>query len=254
MDNKKFADLVIERRKKLNLTQKDLALKLNVTDKAISKWERGKSLPDISLLSKLAEVLEISLLELMNEDSTFNEELSQNKEESLSSLNDLNIKPKHNKKYRIIRSVAAILGMVLFVFILIELTKKPKEVFNEPIEGMLVSAGFYAFEGHDGVDIVNQDIINGNSTELYSIAKGIISDFGMSQHDGYFIKIDYEEFQVIFSHLDSLDGISKRIVEKGELITQTGKNSSGNNTGPHIEMQVISNDVIVDPIEFLNYE
>jgi len=254
MDNKKFADLVIERRKKLNLTQKELALKLNVTDKAISKWERGKSLPDISLLSKLAEVLEISLLELMNEDNAFVEELKQKNENTSNSLSDLNIETKHHQKYKIIRSVVAILGIALFVFILVEFTKKPKEVFNEPIDGMLVSAGFYAFEGHDGVDIVNQDILNGNSTELYSIAKGIISDFGMSEHDGYFVEIEYDEFQVIFSHLDSLDGISKRIVEKGELITLTGRNSSGNNTGPHIEMQVISNDVIVDPIEFLNYE
>jgi len=115
MDNKKFADLVIERRKKLNLTQKELALKLNVTDKAISKWERGKSLPDISLLSKLAEVLEISLLELMNEDNAFVEELKQKNENTSNSLSDLNIETKHHQKYKIIRSVVAILGIALFV-------------------------------------------------------------------------------------------------------------------------------------------
>ena len=48
------------------MTQAQLAQKLNVTDKAVSKWERGVGFPDIKLLEPLADVLDISLLELMN--------------------------------------------------------------------------------------------------------------------------------------------------------------------------------------------
>ena len=53
-------------RKEKNLTQKELAQSLDVTDKAISKWERGLSCPDISLLIPLAKVLDVSTSELLN--------------------------------------------------------------------------------------------------------------------------------------------------------------------------------------------
>ena len=45
MDNEKFGKLISEARKEKNLTQKEVAKLLNVTDKAVSKWERGKSYP-----------------------------------------------------------------------------------------------------------------------------------------------------------------------------------------------------------------
>lgn len=47
------------------MTQKELADKLNITDKAVSKWERGLSFPDISILIPLAEILNISLYDLL---------------------------------------------------------------------------------------------------------------------------------------------------------------------------------------------
>jgi len=48
------------------MTQNELAQKLNVTDKAVSKWERNLSWPDINSIPKLAEVLEVSVEELLN--------------------------------------------------------------------------------------------------------------------------------------------------------------------------------------------
>ena len=66
MDNQKLGIFITELRKEKGLTQAQLAQKLNVTDKAVSKWERGVGFPDIKLLEPLADVLDISLLELMN--------------------------------------------------------------------------------------------------------------------------------------------------------------------------------------------
>ncbi|MBQ9624916.1 MAG: helix-turn-helix transcriptional regulator [Clostridia bacterium] len=57
--------LIAERRKELGLTQADLADKMGVTDKAVSKWERDLSYPDLSSLPKLAEIFEMSVDELM---------------------------------------------------------------------------------------------------------------------------------------------------------------------------------------------
>ncbi len=65
-EQKKMADFILKMRKARNLTQKDLAEKLGVTDKAVSKWERAVSSPDISLLIPLAKALGVSTGELLS--------------------------------------------------------------------------------------------------------------------------------------------------------------------------------------------
>ncbi len=65
MDANKFGCFVAERRKELKMTQKDLATKIQVTDKAVSKWERGLGFPDINTIEPLADALDVSIIELM---------------------------------------------------------------------------------------------------------------------------------------------------------------------------------------------
>nr|WP_321508944.1 helix-turn-helix transcriptional regulator [uncultured Hyphomonas sp.] len=60
-----MAQFISTLRKEKELTQKDLAEQLGVTDKAVSKWERGLSCPDISLLAKLSEILGVTTSELL---------------------------------------------------------------------------------------------------------------------------------------------------------------------------------------------
>ncbi|NLJ57300.1 MAG: helix-turn-helix transcriptional regulator [Tissierellia bacterium] len=64
MNQIKIGKFIAECRKKKDMTQSQLAGKLNITDKAVSKWETGKSIPDVSLFSDLCSILEISLNEL----------------------------------------------------------------------------------------------------------------------------------------------------------------------------------------------
>ena len=66
MDAQKFGAFIAQCRKEKGMTQSDLAAKIMVTDKAVSRWERGKGFPDINLLLPLAEALEVSVLELMH--------------------------------------------------------------------------------------------------------------------------------------------------------------------------------------------
>ena len=66
MDNEKMGQFISELRKSHQMTQKELAEKLDVSDKAVSKWERGLSCPDISLLSPLSDILGITTTELLN--------------------------------------------------------------------------------------------------------------------------------------------------------------------------------------------
>ena len=65
MDMVKIGKFIAENRKKQNLTQMELAEKLNITDRAVSKWERGLSLPDASAMLKLCELLKINVNELL---------------------------------------------------------------------------------------------------------------------------------------------------------------------------------------------
>ena len=66
MANKSMGELITFLRKEKGMTQNDLAQKMNVTDKAVSKWERDLSRPDINSIPKLAEILGISVEELVN--------------------------------------------------------------------------------------------------------------------------------------------------------------------------------------------
>lgn len=66
MDAEKFGAFIAAARKEKNMTQKALAEKLHVTDKAVSRWERGLGFPDIHTIEPLAEALGVSLLELLH--------------------------------------------------------------------------------------------------------------------------------------------------------------------------------------------
>ena len=65
MEAKQFGQFIARIRKEKKMTQAELAEKIHVTDKAISRWERGLGFPDIQTLEPLAQVLGISVLELM---------------------------------------------------------------------------------------------------------------------------------------------------------------------------------------------
>ena len=66
MNKQPMGNLITQLRKSKGMTQKDLADKMNVTDKAVSKWERNLSCPDINSLPFLAETLGVSVEELLN--------------------------------------------------------------------------------------------------------------------------------------------------------------------------------------------
>ena len=77
---KSIGETIASLRKKKGMTQNELAEKMNVTDKAVSKWERDLSCPDVNTISKLADVLDTSVDELLQ---------AKNKEYSNSKLKDL---------------------------------------------------------------------------------------------------------------------------------------------------------------------
>ncbi len=65
MDTKRTGELIAEARKEKNMTQRQLAEALHVSDRTVSKWERGAGFPDVALLEPLADALELSVTELL---------------------------------------------------------------------------------------------------------------------------------------------------------------------------------------------
>ena len=111
MNQEKMGKFIAERRKAVNLTQKSLSEKLNVNEKTVSKWERGINAPDITLLTNLAEILEI----------TVNELLSGEKEDRIDN-NDKQIAIEgikfYNKmsKFKYLKLFVTILIIVILIF------------------------------------------------------------------------------------------------------------------------------------------
>ena len=83
MEKQTLGQKIAELRKAKNMTQLELANKLNITDKAVSKWERDISCPDINTFPKLAEVFEVSVDELLQANSLKDET---NKKEDIVDL------------------------------------------------------------------------------------------------------------------------------------------------------------------------
>ena len=118
MDQVKIGKFIAERRKKANLTQMQLAQKLNITDRAVSKWETGKAMPDTSIMLELCEVLDISVNDLLCGEvvtmDNYDKELEKNLLEALKQ------KEESDKQLLKLEWVVGILSIiVLFVPIML---------------------------------------------------------------------------------------------------------------------------------------
>ena len=82
MDQVKIGKFIAERRREIGLTQMQLGEMLGITDRAVSKWERGRSLPDSSIMLELCRILKISVNDLLSGEvitmDNYNEKLENN--------------------------------------------------------------------------------------------------------------------------------------------------------------------------------
>ncbi|WP_018213266.1 helix-turn-helix domain-containing protein [Desulfitobacterium hafniense] len=120
MDNKKFGEFIATLRKEKNWTQAELAQKLNVTDKAISKWERGLGFPDIKTIEPLADALGVSVLEIMQCEHKTDEVISTDgASQALMNTIDL-VKEQRRKEKRDILRGAGIVGLIMLSVLAID--------------------------------------------------------------------------------------------------------------------------------------
>lgn len=111
MDPKKTGNIIFEARRQANMTQKELADKLYVSDKAVSKWERGLCFPDIAVLIPLTEVLNISLYDLLRGEKVNKKEV----EETLKNTINYSNSELNRKKKKYFAVCSAIVVAVLII-------------------------------------------------------------------------------------------------------------------------------------------
>ena len=121
MDQLKIGRFIAQCRKNNNLTQMQLAEKLNITDRAISKWENGKSMPDSSIMLALCKELKITVNDLLSGEvvsmTNYNEEMEKNMLEMVKA------KEEADKRLLALEWVIGILSMIiLFIPIIIGAT------------------------------------------------------------------------------------------------------------------------------------
>ena len=125
MDQERIGKFIASSRKKQKLTQQELAERLGVTNKSISRWENGKTLPDISFFKPLCEILNISIEELINGEKTDFKRKNDSVEKAI--INTMNTKEKEKRKMNKIISILLIfITIIIFILFLLIIYYKQK--------------------------------------------------------------------------------------------------------------------------------
>ena len=146
MNQEKIGKFIKDLRKKNNLTQQALADKYNVTYQAVSKWENGKNMPDISLLKQMSKDFNVSLEELF----------------------DGEIKKKSNKKYIIV----GVIGIILILIISFLIINKNNSDFSfktisSTCENFNISGSIAYNDKKSSIYITNIKYCGGDDTKEY---------------------------------------------------------------------------------------
>ncbi len=117
MDQIKIGKFIAEMRKEQNMTQRQLAEHLNISDKTVSKWECGNGMPDNSILLELCDVLHINVNELLSGEKVSLDNYHRKAEENMLQLIDKSEKEHKNHKWNILGLLLEFMIVGLLIFI-----------------------------------------------------------------------------------------------------------------------------------------
>lgn len=129
INNEKIGQFIATRRKDLAMTQKELGDRLFVSDKTVSKWERGASLPNVALLQPLAEMLEVSVSELLNGEAQTPQ--VDTEEQAVAQALQLSLQEsfRHQRRFWTLIFASALLVVVLEVALLFFVTSSMASIW-----------------------------------------------------------------------------------------------------------------------------
>ncbi len=118
MNQIKIGKFIASCRKEQGMTQANLAEKLGITDRAVSKWENGKSMPDSGIMLELCELLEINVNELLSGEKIDMNNYEEKTEENLRQV--LNRVEKILNENRVLKLAITILLIIIAMFVVFE--------------------------------------------------------------------------------------------------------------------------------------
>ena len=211
MDIKKTGDFILMLRKENNLTQKELAAKLNVTDKAISRWETGKGLPDISLWQTISDVLNISINEILAGKRIDSAEFSLEADKTL--IETVGDTKKRVKRKVFILSIIIII-LVLFLAVFISLVVNPtffKNYYSTNIDNKQIMIPIPQYSFYSGSAGMGTCIIKLKTLKEHDEIEVFINDYLYSlesfKKDGKTLYYDRNNNITIWQYLYSNAGI-----------------------------------------------
>ncbi len=110
MDLVKIGQYIADKRKEAGLTQRQLAEQLNMSDKSVSKWERGVCLPNVSVYKELCDILGISINEFLAGEDITEENIVQKSEDTL-----MQVATDGDQRARLMKRIIAVLSVIAFV-------------------------------------------------------------------------------------------------------------------------------------------
>ncbi len=137
MDQLKIGKFIAERRKNAGLTQKQLAEKLNITDRAVSKWETGKALPDSSIMLELCLILKITVNDLLSGEVITMDNYNKELENKLIEM----VKQKEEADKRLL-AVEIVVGVICIVLMLTLTAIASLVQMEEWLRVLLILIGF----------------------------------------------------------------------------------------------------------------
>ena len=193
MDNN-LGNIISELRNKKNLTQKELADKLGISDKAVSRWETGKSFPDLDMLFRISKFFNVSFENLltarMSDDET-DDELMQ---DIIKEFNDMNT--KHSRRVKIILVLLVLVSIIFTVAIIFTNTYNRFKVYQVGIESD-------DFAGVNGIYVETniKDTLTINDIKIKNVE---IKNTDTISVDLYYIENNKEYIIQNYSSLDNI--------------------------------------------------
>lgn len=210
MDLVKIGKYIAEKRKDAGMTQRQLADKLGMSDKSVSKWERGVCLPDVAIYSDLCQNLGISINEFLAGEDIPSDDIKQKSEENIISVSADS--KKKQKRLRIIIGVLSVIILAVLIVIGINeyralqpqnfITPADKDSIEMETAGILSGpdgAFIYNFTTTDEFKRFYINVYEYHSGELYSkksVMELRFDDIGSPGKGAIFIVPDYEAFTV----------------------------------------------------------
>ena len=222
MTAKECGDFIAELRKENKLTQKDLAERINVSDKAVSRWETGKGYPDVTSLVSLSEYFDVSVNELLSGKRLTDDNIKETADENLISVFEQAQKNKKQQKLQVAIYTSILIVVLLPVLIIIS-----KELFVSMVTQIqtenIISAVISTVVGI-ALLIVGILIRKGNASILHSYHYKNVTDIDAYSKemgsDVIFMSIPacINGFMTLFAHIKIVSVISAALLFIGMII------------------------------------